>query len=167
MSEPVAPEPPTIAPPTYEDLATPPIDNPYFLSAAAHDAMATAPAVVLALEGVYQLSHGDFAGSVSVMPGTTRGANRVGIYLRRSGARDGGLRLFANIRTSWLHAACRGAKSDGERAVLLAAALCELAAIPGQQTVAVMTELASPVDELTTFAMLLRDMANATVEPAA
>ncbi|GAB4337137.1 MAG: hypothetical protein Kow0010_25200 [Dehalococcoidia bacterium] len=170
MSERTSPEPRTTLPPsghgTYV-LDVPYADNPYVMSAAAHGALAGEPAMVLALEGVYQLSHAEFVGNVSVMPGTMRGSNRVGVYLRRSAEREGGIRLFANVRTSWLHGACRGARDDGERAVLLAAALCELGAIPGQHTVAVLTDHASPADELLGFARLLRAAAASRVEPAA
>lgn len=141
-------------------------DNPYVLSAAAHGALTSEPATTLALEGTYPLSHAEFAGNVSVMPGTMRGSNRVGVYLRRQGERDGGVRLFANVRTSWLHSVCREAASDGERAVLLAAALCELAALPGQRTVTVMTDHKHPGEALQRFARLLREAA-APEEPAA
>ena len=170
MSERATPEPPTTLPPSEHASCGPDAryaDNPYVLSAAAHGALAAEPAVVLALEGVYQLSHAEFAGTVSVMPGTVRGSNRVGVYLRRSTEREGGLRLFANVRTSWLHGACRRARNDGERAVLLAAALCELGAIPGQRTVTVMTDHRHPADELLGFARLLREAATTPVEPAA
>lgn len=165
MSNPSSPA--TIAATSYEDLASPPVENPYVLSAAAHHALAAAPAAIRVIHGVYPLAHPAFVATVSVMPGATPGASYITVNLRRRppALPDTAVRLFANVRTSWLNAACGVQPGEGERAILLSAALCDLAAIPGQQTVAIMTGHPTPIRELAALATLLREAIGTVVPP--
>ena len=88
------------------------------------------------LEGVFRLNHPDMSGSLSVMPGASTGTSRFGLCMRSIDSAEG-VRLHAEVRSTWITITCNRYQEAAGKAVALVEALVRLASIPGQQTVSV------------------------------
>jgi hypothetical protein len=110
--------------------------NPIVLTALEDGARHGRETVIRNLEGVYRLQHPRLSGNVSVMPGPDDGSSRVGLYLKGTEA-DLGIRLHAEVRSTWITLTCHRFQEPAQKAVALAAALVRLATIPGQRTVSI------------------------------
>ena len=126
--------------------------NPRFLTALEDGAKHGREQAMRQLEGVYQLDHSQLTGNISVMPGHTDGANRVGVYLN-SMESDFGVRPHAEVRSRWIADNCEADRPPAENAVALAASMVRLAMIPGQVTVSMFAddETVRPLDVLPSY----------------
>ena len=130
--------------------------NPMVLTAREDVANGTSEDRCHDLEGVFQLEHPQLRGNLSVMPGRVDGARRIGLYMKGSGLAEG-LRLDAELRSSWVATMCGDHGGRVERAAALAIAMVQLAAIPGQRTVRMTSDQADSdrLPDLTAYASLL------------
>lgn len=109
--------------------------NPLVMTALEDGAKHGQDSVLRDLEGVFRLHHAQLSGNVSVIPGPG-GFSRVGLYLK--GAEAGvGIRLHAEVRSTWITQTCDSFQEPAKKAVALASALVKLATLPGQRTVSI------------------------------
>lgn len=112
--------------------------NPIVMTALEDGAKKGHQSVLRNLEGVFRLQHPQLFGNVSVMPGPG-GFSRVGLYLK--GVEAGvGIRLHAEVRSTWIALTCDRYQEPAQKAVALASALVKLATIPGQRTVSISSD---------------------------
>jgi len=110
--------------------------NPIVLTALEDGARHGRETVIRNLEGVFRFQQPRLRGNLSVMPGPNDGSSRVGLYLKGAEA-DLGIRLHAEVRSTWITLACHRFHEPAKKAVALAGALVRLATIPGQRTVSI------------------------------